>query len=77
MGVDFQHTGTSSYPTFDRQLCEIAEIFGGIKTKYLKKREETENERPCGYWFGFISSDNSEIPRFFFLKEQMMYSSNG
>jgi len=66
MGMDYQYAGSSSYPRFDRELCAIAEIFGGLKTEHLKQREETENERSLGYWFGFLSSDNSDLPKFVF-----------
>lgn len=66
MGMDYQYSGSASYPRFDRELCAIAEVFGGIKTEHLKKREVTENERPFGYWFGFLSSDNSDTVKFIF-----------
>lgn len=66
MGMDYQYAGSSSYPRFDRELCEIASIFKGMKTEHLKEREQTEDERPCGYWFGFMSSDDSDIPKFVF-----------
>lgn len=66
MGMDYKYTGSASYPRFDRELCAIAEVFGGIKTEHLKEREATENERPCGYWFGFLSSDNSNEAKFVF-----------
>lgn len=66
MGMDYQYAGSASYPRFDRELCAVAEIFGGIKTEHLKEREATESERPCGYWFGFLSSDNSDKPKFIF-----------
>lgn len=66
MGMDYRYAGSASYPRFDRELCAVAEIFGGIKTEHLKEREATESERPFGYWFGFISSDNSNLPKFVF-----------
>lgn len=69
MGMDYQYAGSASYPRFDRELCKVAEIFGGIKTEHLKEREVTENERPFGYWFGFLSSDKSDLPKFVFPKE--------
>ena len=69
MGMDYRYAGSASYPRFDRELCSIAEIFGGIKTEHLKEREVTENERPFGYWFGFLSSDSSDLPKFVFTKE--------
>ena len=69
MGMDFSYAGSASYPRFDRELCAVAEVFGGIKTEHLIERETTENERPFGYWFGFLSSDDSDKPKFVFPKE--------
>ena len=69
MGMDYRWAGSASYPRFDEELCAVAEVFGGIKTEHLKKRKETENERPCGYWFGFLSSDKSNEPKFIFPEE--------
>ena len=66
MGMDYKYAGSASYPRFDRELCAVAEVFGGIKTEHLKERERTENERPLGYWFGFLSSDGSNEPKFLF-----------
>lgn len=66
MGMDYQYAGSASYPRFDRELCSVAEVFGGVKTEHLKQREETENDRPFGYWFGFMSSDGSDTPKFTF-----------
>lgn len=66
MGMDYMYSGSASYPRFDRELCAVAEIFGGIKTEHLKERERTENDRPCGYWFGFLSSDDSNEAKFVF-----------
>lgn len=66
MGMDYSWAGSASYPRFDRELCAVAEVFGGIKTEHLREREATENERPCGYWFGFLSSDDSEKTKFVF-----------
>ena len=64
--MDYKYAGSASYPRFDRELCAVAEVFGGIKTEHLKEREATENERPLGYWFGFLSSDFSDDAKFAF-----------
>ena len=69
MGMDYQYAGSASYPRFDRELCSVVEVFGGIKTEHLKEREVTENERPFGYWFGFLSSDSSDLPKFAFPED--------
>lgn len=66
MGMDYQYAGSASYPRFDEELCEVAKIFGGVETAHLKERRETESERPLGHWFGFLSSDDSEEPKFIF-----------
>lgn len=66
MGMSYQYTGSASYPRFDRELCEVAKIFGGVETAHLKERRETEGERSLGYWFGFLSSDDSKEPKFVF-----------
>lgn len=66
MGMDYQYTGSASYPRFDRELCEVAKVFGGIETAHLKERRETESERPLGYWFGFLSSEDSKEQKFSF-----------
>ena len=66
MGMDYSWSGSASYPRFDRELCAVAEVFGGIKTEHLKEREATENERIFGHWFGFLSSDYSNEVKFVF-----------
>ncbi|MBO5969892.1 MAG: hypothetical protein J6S14_15500 [Clostridia bacterium] len=66
MGMDYFYSGSASYPRFDRELCAVAEVFGGVKTEHLREREATENERPCGYWFGFLSSDDPGTEKFVF-----------
>ena len=66
MGMNYEYAGSASHPIFDREICSVVEIFGGTKTEHLKEREMTENERPFGYWFGFMSSDDSDAPKFLF-----------
>ena len=67
--MNYVYAGSASYPRFDRELCAVAEVFGGIKTEHLKDQELTEFEKPLGYWFGFLSSDNSDVPKFIFPKD--------
>ena len=69
MGMDYQFAGSASYGRFDREVCTIAEVFGGTKTEHLTERLNTEHERPFGYWFGFMSSDDSKEPKFAFPKD--------
>lgn len=66
MGMCYMWSGSASYPRFDRELCAVAEVFGGVKSDHLKARESTENERPLGHWFGFLSSDFSKEQKFLF-----------
>lgn len=66
MGMDYNYSGSASYPRFDEELCAVAKVFGGIETEHLKNRRETENESPLGYWFGFLSSDYSKEDKFVF-----------
>lgn len=68
MGMDYSWSGSASYPRFDRELCAVAEVFGGVKTEYLRERAATESESTFGYWFGFLSSDNSDKAKFAFPK---------
>ena len=68
MGMDYQYVGSASYPRFDRELCAVAKIFGGVETKHLKNRMETERDHPLDYWFGFLSSDNSNEDKFVFTQ---------
>ncbi len=64
--MDYQYAGSTSYPRFDRELCAVAEVFGGLKTDHLKNRIETEQDCSLDYWFGFLSSDNSKEDKFVF-----------
>lgn len=66
MGMGYNYAGSASYPRFDKELCKVAEVFGGVKIEHLKNREFTENERPFGYWFGSLSSDDSGEDKFIF-----------
>ena len=69
MGMDYQHAGSASYPRFDKELTDVARVFGGIPTKELKEKV-TQGEKAlkeCGlaleYWFG---ATNLEEDRFVF-----------
>lgn len=61
MGVDYRYSGSASYPRFDREICEIAKIFGGEKTEDLiKKEKNSSNESTLDYWFGFLKPASKE-----------------
>lgn len=66
MGMDYEYAGSASYPRFDRELCDVAAVLGGIETEHLKERKSTEDVLPFRYWFGFASSDDSDEPKFAF-----------
>lgn len=66
MGMDYKYAGSASYPRFDREIKQIVEIFGGVESKELIKRKETENERPLGYWFGYASSAPDNMEKYIF-----------
>ena len=40
MGMDYRYAGSASYPRFDREMEQIAHLFGGINTKELDKAKE-------------------------------------
>ena len=44
MGMDYRWAGSASYPRFDRELCAVAEVFGGIKAEHLKERVNITKE---------------------------------
>lgn len=69
MGMSYVYAGSTSYPIFDRELLAVAKVFGGKMSDHTKERKETENERPLGYWLGFISSDESNEDKFVFPKD--------
>lgn len=66
MGMDYQYAGSASYPRFDEELCAVAAIFGGQKTEHLKEREMSIPKGTIPYWFGTLSGDKSDIPKFWF-----------
>ena len=62
MGVDYRYAGSASYPRFDREICEIAKIFGGEKTEDLiKKEKNSSNESTLDYLFGFLKCGHGWI----------------
>lgn len=66
MGMDYEYSGSASYPRFDEELCAVAAVFGGAKTEHLEARELESKGDFLKYWFGFLSSDRSDIPKFVF-----------
>lgn len=66
MGMGYRYSGSSSYPRFDRELCEVAKIFGGVESKYIKEKRDSEVDGSLDYWFGFMSSDNTDHEKIVF-----------
>ena len=66
MGMDYRYAGSASYPRFDKELCEVAAVFGGMLTEELKKKKEKTPEGSLGHWFGVISSELPETEKFVF-----------
>lgn len=56
MGMDYQYSGSASYPRFDKEIFEVVKLLGGVKTSDLIDHEKEVNTKPCGYWFGGMSS---------------------
>lgn len=66
MGMDYNYAGSASYPRFDEELCAVAAVFGGQKTEHLKEREASIPKSTVPYWFGTLSGDKSDLPKFVF-----------
>lgn len=66
MGMDYEYSGSASYPRFDKELCAVAAVFGGQKTEHLKERKDSIPNGTVSYWFGFLSGDDSKEPKFIF-----------
>ena len=66
MGMDYQYAGSASYPRFDDEIKKVVELLGGVESKELQNRKETENERPFGYWFGYMSSSDDNMEKYIF-----------
>ena len=41
MGIDYRFQGSSSYPRFNKEISQIAELFGGVKNERYKAEECT------------------------------------
>lgn len=75
MGMDYQYAGSASYPRFDRELEEIAKLFGGKLTSELgelKELLESNSNTISGfidYMFGYISNADDAATKFVFPPE--------
>ena len=66
MGMSYEYAGSASYPRFDEEVCAVAAVFGGVKTKDLKQREKAAPKGTLNWWFGSYISDDPNKPRFIF-----------
>lgn len=66
MGMDYKYAGCASYPRFEREVCEVAKIFGGEETKHIKARKEIQNKESLEYWFGFLNIDDTKEQKIIF-----------
>lgn len=62
MGMSYEYAGSASYPRFYEEVCAVAAVFGGVKTKDLKQREKAAPKGTINWWF----SDDPNKPRFIF-----------
>ena len=69
MGMSYEYAGSASYPRFDEEVCAVAAVFGGVKTKELKKRQESMRKDTFDYWFGSYISGNENEERFAFSED--------
>lgn len=49
MGMDYKYSGSASGLRFSKELCAVAEVFGGVKTNYSKDRKanvEHDTDKP-------------------------------
>ena len=66
MGMSYEYAGSASYPRFDEEVCAVAAVFGGVKTKDLKQREKAAPKGTLNRWFGSYISDDTNKPRIIF-----------
>lgn len=60
MGMDYQYSGSASYPRFERELRELAKIFGGKECKSKIDKEVLGNR------YGYPNNFYDEKERFEF-----------
>lgn len=66
MGMDYKHAGCASYSRFDKELCDVAKVFGGVLSEDLRKYyEETKNGEKYYIW-GFLNNDEDKTAKFVF-----------
>ena len=51
MGMSYEYAGGASYPRFNEEVCAVAAVFGGVKTKDLKQREKAAPKGTLNFMF--------------------------
>lgn len=60
MGMDYQFSGSASYPRFENELCMVADIFGAERGQKSLNKQHSSKANFSSYMFGFLNADNSE-----------------
>ena len=54
MGMDYQYSGSASYPRFEKEIEAVAGILGAEPTDALDVLKSIAAKEPLGYWFGCL-----------------------
>ena len=57
MGMDYEYSGSASYPRFEREVCEISKLFGGVESEELEKLKDINQKQwdNCGSFTDLIN----------------------
>ena len=69
MGMDYCYAGSASYPRYEEEIVKIAAVFGGQETKEIQKQHEACEQRPMGYWFGYMHPNKGNVDQKFIFPE--------
>lgn len=65
MGMDYKYSGSASGLRFSKELCAVAEVFGGVKTNYLKDRKANVEHNTDKPKFIFPKGTNEILVKWF------------
>lgn len=68
MGMDYQHAGSANYARFDKEICEVAKVFGGALAEPYESRMESADTDHNIYGFGLlnVSAEDRNADKFVF-----------
>ena len=68
MSMDYQYAGCANYARFDKEICEVAKIFGGTLIEPYKSRMESADTKNHIYLFGLlnVSAEDRDADKFVF-----------